>query len=85
MVCIQQQDEVDQPAEKFKLLRAHFQLNLNEECVMGSEGTVKVIASVFGKKVQKNMDDYKGSVSVIRVGSAAGVEGPGNFFVRGKK
>lgn len=42
---------------------------------MGSEGTVKVISSVFGKKVQKNMDDYKGSFSIIRVGSAAGIEG----------
>ena len=39
---------------------AYFQINLDEECVTGSEGTAKVIASIFGKKVQNNTDDYKG-------------------------
>lgn len=82
--CWEKQEEVNQPEDEFKKLHAYFQLNLDEECVMGSEGTVKVISSIFGKKVQKNMDDFKGSISVIRVGSAAGIEGPVIFLCAGK-
>lgn len=72
------------PSDEFKKNHAYFQLNLDEECVMGSDGSVKVIASIFGKKVQKNMDDYKGSISVIRIGSAAGIDGPVFFLCAGK-
>ena len=80
----EKQEETNLPSEEFNPVRAHFQLNLDEECVMGNEGTVKVIASIFGKKVQKNMDDYRGSVTVIRVGSAGGGEGPIIFLCAGK-
>lgn len=49
----EKQEETNLPSEEFKPIRAHFQLNLDKECVLGNEGTVKVIASIFGKKVQK--------------------------------
>ena len=45
--------EVNLPTKEFKLLRAYFQMNLDKECVMGSDNSVKVIASIYGKKVQK--------------------------------
>ena len=80
----EKQAEVNLPVEEFTPVRAHFQLNLDEECVMGNDGTIKVVASIFGKKVQKNMDDYRGSVTIIRIGSAAGGEGPIIFLCAGK-
>ena len=80
----EKQEETNLPSEEFKPIHAHFQLNLDKECVLGNEGTVKVIASIFGKKVQKNMDDYRGSVTVIRVGGASGGEGPIIFLCAGK-
>ena len=52
---------------------------------MGSDGSVKVIASIYEKKVQKNMDDYCGSATVIHIGSADGSEGPPIFFCAAKR
>ena len=72
------------PIEEFKPVRAYFQLNLDEECVIGNDGSIKVIASNFGKKVQKNMDDFRGSVTIIRIGSGGGGEGPVIFLCSGK-
>ena len=80
----EKQEEVNLPNEEFKPVRAHFQLNLDEECVIGNDGTIKVIASNFGTKVQKNMDDFRGSITIIRVGSAGGGEGPVIFLCSGK-
>ena len=74
--CWEKQREMNLPKTEFVKKHAFFQLNLNEESVTGSDGTIKVVASIFGKKVQKNMEDFKGSISIIRVGSAAGIEGP---------
>ena len=49
----EKQVEVNLPTKEFKLLRAYFQMNLDKECFMGSDNSVKVIASIYGKKVQK--------------------------------
>ena len=80
----EKQEEVNLPAEDFKLVCAYFQMNLDEECVMGSDGSVKVVASIFGKKVQNNMDDFRDSVTIIRIGSAGGSEGPVIFLCTAK-
>ena len=76
--------EVNLPIKEFKLLQAYFQMNLNKECVMGSNSSVEVIASIYGKKVQKNMDDYRGSVIVICIGSAGGNRGLVIFWCAAK-
>ena len=47
---------------------------------MGNDGTIKVVASIFGNKVEKNMYDYRGSITIIHVDSAAGDEGPIMFY-----
>jgi hypothetical protein len=48
--------------DKFKKNLVYFQLNLDEECVVGSdEFVIKVIVSIFCK----NTNDYKGSISII--------------------
>ena len=80
----EKKEGVNLPAEEFKPLCAHFQLNLDKECVIGNDGTIKVIASIFGKEVQKNMNDYWGSVDIIRICSAGGVEGLIIFLFAGK-
>ena len=82
--CWEQQKEMNFPKAKFVKKHAYFQLNLDEESVMGLEGSIKVIASIFGKKVQKNMDDFKGFVSIIQIGSAAGVDGSIFFLCAAK-
>ena len=46
----EKQEEVNLPTEEFKPVRSHFQLNLDEECVIGNDGSIKVISSNFGKK-----------------------------------
>ena len=45
-------------------MREHFQLNLDKEFFMGNDRTIKVIASIFAKKVKKGADDYRGSINV---------------------
>ena len=80
----EKQAERNLPVEEFKPVRAYFQLNLDEECIMGSDGSVRVISSIYGGKVQKNMDDYRGTITVIRIGSAHGGEGPVIFLCAAK-
>ena len=70
------QTDVNFPEAELMLLRARFQLNLNEENVMIKYGSIKVVASTFGNKVQKNMDDCRVCVTIIRIESVAGDEAP---------
>ena len=42
-----------------------FQMNLEEECVMGINGVAKVIVSIFSKREQKNMYYFKDSITTI--------------------
>ena len=65
----EKQAETNLPVEEFKPVRAYFQLNLDEECNMGSDGTIQVISSIYGGKVQKSMDDFWGTITVTMIGS----------------
>ena len=47
------QAEVDLPTKELKLLRAHFQMNLDKECVMGSNGRFKLLPQSMGRKYRR--------------------------------
>jgi hypothetical protein len=76
---------LNQPAEEFEKLKAHFTFNLDETGVMGSEGVLKVIGDRSRKKHEKNVDDNRDSITIVRVGNAAGNNGPLIFLATGKK
>lgn len=75
----------NKPTDKFNLVSSNFMINLDETGVLASEGTVKIVGSGDRKKHEKNMDDACDSITIIRIGSAAGVSGPWIFLCRGKK
>ena len=79
--------EVNLPTKEFKLLRAYFQMNLDKECFMGSDNSVKVIASIYGKKVQKILMIIAVvllRVTIICTGSAGSNKGPIIFLCAAK-
>jgi hypothetical protein len=47
------QDGTNLPAEEFYPLKPHFTCNLDELCVMGCEGTLKIIVEGQQKKTQQ--------------------------------
>jgi hypothetical protein len=70
--------------EEFMKLKDCFTVNLDESRFMGSEGVLRVIGSATQKKHEKNTSDSRQSITIVRVGSAAGVvEGPHIFLAKG--
>jgi hypothetical protein len=69
--------------EEFMKLKDCFTVNLDESCFMGSEGVLRIIGSAARKKHEKNTSDSRQSITIVRVGSAAGVEGPRIFLAKG--
>ena len=59
------QDATNLPAEKFHPLKPHFMCNVDETCVMGSEGTLKIIGDGKRKKHNKSVEDNRGSITVV--------------------
>ncbi len=72
------------PAEQFMEVKAHFMLNLDETCMMASDGNLSVIADSSRKKQEKNSDDNRDSITIVRVGNAAGNAGPQIYLAKGK-
>jgi hypothetical protein len=75
-----EQARLNQPSEEFEVVKEHFTTNLDESNLRGNEGTIKVIASSSKSKTEKNMDDSRDAVTVVRVGAAGGGMVPGYFF-----
>ena len=73
------------PATEFKTVQSHFVGNIDESCVMGNEGTIKVVGAADRKKHEKNMDDFRESITTVRCGNAAGNIGPLFVLAKGKK
>ncbi len=69
--------------EEFAKLKDCFTVNLDESCFMGSEGVLHVIGSAARRKHEKNTSDSRQRITIVRVGSAAGVEGPRIFLAKG--
>jgi hypothetical protein len=66
----------NQPADKFLELQHYFQLNLDETCIMGSHGSLKIVGSTEVKKHKKITNNNKESITIVCVGSVAGHSGP---------
>ena len=50
---------LNEPRDEFKRLMDHFIGNLDESCLMSSDGAIKVIASAPKKKTEKGTDDTR--------------------------
>lgn len=68
--------ECNLPDDEFKAMRAHFQGNLDESCVLANDGNIKVVSAASLKKTEKNMDDCHLSTTMVQMGNAAGSSGP---------
>jgi len=66
------------------LCKAHFKVNLDEECVMACDGSTKVIACASKRKQEKETDDSRVSITSLRCGNAAGNQGPTFILMKGK-
>ena len=51
--------QLNEPRDEFKRLMDHFIGNLDESCLMSSDGAIKVIASAPKKKTEKGTDDTR--------------------------
>ncbi len=80
----EEQSRLNIPSALWLPLRSHFMCNVDEASVLGSEGTVKVLGDAEQKKHQKNLEDNHDSITIVRVGNAAGADGPLIFLVKGK-
>ena len=69
--------------EEFMKLKDCFTINLDKSCFMASEEVLRVTGSAAQKKHKKNTSDSRQSITIVRVGSAAGVEGPRIFLAKG--
>jgi hypothetical protein len=75
----------NQPTEEYVKLQPHFQINLDKMGVLGSTGILQVVGSAEIKKHEKNTQDNCDSITIIRIGSAAGTSGLWFFFIKQKK
>ena len=72
------------PRDIFIFYAHYFQLNLDDTCFLCNEGELNIIGD--NKYCHdKNCSDSRFSITVLRVGSAAGVNGPVIFLAKGKK
>jgi len=67
-----------------KELKNFFTLNLDESCVMASEGIVRVLGNAEKTKHEKNIQDNRDSITTVRTGSAGNVDGPRIYLAKGK-
>eukprot|EP00956_Cyclotella_meneghiniana_P008732 scaffold11931_cov56-Cyclotella_meneghiniana.AAC.4 len=59
-------------------------MNLDESSLLASEGIIRVIGARSKSKHEKNLADSRDSITVVRCGSAAGVDGPRIYLAKGK-
>ena len=63
----------------------YFQLNLDETSFLCNEGELRVVGGNNKPRHDKNCSDSSFSITVLRVGSEAGVNGPVIFLAKGTK
>ena len=54
----------------------HFQLSLDESCIMANDVSLIIISGRDRKKHEKWLDDSRFSLTLINIGNADGNEGP---------
>ena len=70
------------PRDIFTRFAHSFKLNLDEACFLCDEGELKVLGRKDKPCHDKNCSDSRFSITVLRVGSAAGVNGPVIFMAK---
>ena len=70
--------------DNYKHVKEVHTCNLDESCVMASEGRVKILGIKAKKKHEKNISDSRELIASVRVGSAVGVDGPCIYLVKEK-
>ena len=73
------------PHDIFIRYAHYFQLNLDETCFLCNEGKLKIIGGNDKPCHDKNCSDSRFSITVLRVWSAAGVNGPVIFLEKETK
>ena len=73
------------PRDIFTRFAHYFQLNLDKISFLCNEGDLKVIGSKDKPHHEKNCSNSRFSITVLRVGSKADVNGPVMFLEKGKK
>ena len=68
----------------FRTIMKHFLLNLDEECFMAQDGDVKIVGGKLKSKHERNISDSRVSVTVVRIGSCGGSQGPTGFCLQGE-
>jgi hypothetical protein len=68
----------------FTAIMPYFWLNFDETCIVASDGNVSVLSGKETKTTSRIMSDSRLSITILRVGSAAGCDGPLIFLVEGK-
>lgn len=64
----------------------HFMWNLDEECLMGNaHGTQKVICEKGRRKHEKKTQDSRCSITLLRLGNAAGYQGATILLLKGQR
>ena len=70
---------------QFENVWEYFWLNLDKTCIVADDGNVCVLSEKTREVTAKRMSDSKFSITILRVGSAAGCDGPIIFLVKGEK
>jgi len=84
--AIEDMRRLNQPHSAFMQVEDHFFGNLDETCLMANaDGSIRVIASASKKKTEQNTDDSRASITSLRVGTAAGTQGPFIFLAKGSR
>ena len=74
-------DDVRRP---FEDVMEYFWLNLDKTCIRCEDGELRVLGAKDRKVTSVRNSDSKFSITILRVGSTAGVDGPIIFLVEGK-
>jgi hypothetical protein len=77
---LKEMQRLNLPSDEYEKVQAHFVGNVDETCMLGNDGTIKIIASRSRSKTEKNTDDFRKSITIVRSGVAAGTSGPWIFL-----
>ena len=68
-----------------KKLKNFFTLNLDESCVMASEGIVRVLGNKEKKKQERTIQDNRESITTVQAGSTGNIDGPRIYLAKCKE
>ena len=71
--------------EEFADIMEHFFWNLDEECFLASDGNVRIIGDAAKCKHEIESGSSRISITLLRCGNAAGIQGPVFWLLKGKK